>query len=344
MSWAGARSPQWIVQHLDARDQVLRRVEFASGDVSVSYLSRLGGSSSITFAESVADDFDWFRDRVSIAYDPGIPGVEAWPVGVYVPTEPTLQRGLRPTVEVSFSPKTAVVDDDDVTDSWSLPRNTMIIDAVVDLLESTGESKITATDSDARTSSDVVFEAGTSKLTVINELLTSAGYGSLWCDGTGHFRVEPYVEPSARPVVRTFEAGETAIHFPDWSREQDLLSVPNRVQVISPGDQDAPPIIGVAENTDPESPYSIPSRGRVISRSEEVSDLSSVAAANAHAARLLAGGMSPVATLDVTHGIVPLDPGDRIRFVSGEERDATVREMNFSLTPDAHCQAKWREL
>lgn len=343
--WTGARAPRWIVEHLNDADQPLSRLPVEGGDVKVAAFARLGGSASLTISVSDAQGINWFRDRIAITYDPGIATSETIPMGVYLFDSPTLNQGLVPTWDVELLTKMAVVDQDEVEDTYSLPEGSPIIPAVVELIESTGETRISATESEAVTSSALAFEAGTPKLTIINDLLTSANYSALWADGAGQFRVEPYIEPSARPLARTFAEGQASIHKPDWSREQDILSVPNRVVVISPGTDEEPPIIGIAENVDPDSPFSIPSRGRIISRTEEVSDMSSVEAAEAHAERLLVGGMAPQATLSVEHAIVPLDPHSLVRFVAnGETRLATVREMNFDLSFDSQCDALWREL
>lgn len=345
--WAGARSPRWVVEHLNSDDQPLGTIPVAKGSVKVAAFARLGGSASLTISVRDAQNagINWFRDRIAISYDPGIAGIEPIPMGVYLFDSPTLNQGIAATWDVDLLTKMAIVDQEETTNTYALPEGSNIIAAVVALIESTGETRISATPSDAVTTSALAFEAGTPKLTIINELLTSANYSSLWTDGSGQYRVEPYVEPNARPLAYTFAEGEASIHKPDWKREQDILSVPNRVTVVSPGSDTEPPIIGVAENNDPDSDYSIPSRGRIISRTEEVSDMSSVAAAVAQAERLLQGGMAPQATLAVEHAIVPLEPHSLVRFTSGgETRRATVREMNFDLTFDSQCDALWREL
>lgn len=343
--WTRPRQPRWVVERLNDNDVPSGTLSgVLGGNVKIAAFSRLGGTADITLSQSSHDQINYFRDRIRITYRSGIPGAPDIPMGVYIFDSPKVQHGIASEYEASLLPKTAIVDQDLVTSTYSLSAGSAIIPAVVALIESTGETRIAVTDSDAVTTSAVAFEAGESKLTIINELLTSANYTSLWADGTGQFRVEPYVEPMDREVVYDFAAGEASIHKPEWGREQDILNVPNRVVVVSPGTDDEPPIIGIAENTDADDPFSIPSRGRVIGRTEEVSDMSSQSAATAHARRLLQGGMTPVATIDVEHAIVPLEPHDRVRFDSHGERYATVREMSFDLTFASQCQALWREL
>lgn len=343
--WLGARAPRWQVQLLDRFDAPKDTLRFMDGSAKIATFARLGGNARLVLSAEDVQDVNWFSDRISITYYPrGLNG-PSYPVGIYLFDSPLENRGMASAFTVDLMTKVAIIDQDQITETYSLPQGSQIIPAVVDLIESTGETRIAVTDSDVVTSSALTYEAGESKLTIINDLLTSADYSSLWSDGTGQFRVEPYQNPLARPVAFEFVEGETSIHKPEWSREQDVLNVPNRVMVVSPGSDDEPAIIGIAEDNDPNSPYSIPSRGRVIGRTEEVSDMTSVSAANSYAQRLLEGGMSPQATLAVEHAIVPLEPGDLVRFTSGgQERMATIREMTFDLDYGSQCRSLWREV
>lgn len=348
--WTLARTPSWSFTLLDAQDRPLGNISHAvrGGRCEMAYFERLGGSAEVELSDR-GDRIDFMRHRLAVTYDPGVAGLDPLPIGVYTFASPKLNRlaAAARRWTVAMYPKTDIIDTDSFAESFSLAAGTPIIPAVVSIIQSSNETRIAVTPSDATLTTPQVWEAGISKLTIINDLLTSAGYGSLWCDGSGQFRVEPYIEPGARPVLRTFAAGDWSIHYPEWSREQELSNVPNRVVVVAEGTDDQPCIVGVAENWNSDSPFSIPSRdGRVITRREEVSDISSQGEADALAQRYLIGGMSPVATLEVTHGIVPLNPGDAISFESEGEpvRRATVQRMEMEFRDGSQCRATWREV
>lgn len=344
--WTRARSPRWVITLLNEDDQPLGELTGVRGGyVEIVTLARLGGSAQLNLTKEARREIDFFTDRVLIEYDPGVNGLDPIPWGVYLFSSPKVAYGDVVQEELGLLSKMAVIDEDSLLESYSLPAGTPVIDTVRQLISSAGESRVAVTDSGAETSNALVWEAGESKLSVINDLLTSAGYRSLWCDGSGQFRVEPYVEPGALSVARTFEPGAASIHKPAWTREQNLTGIPNRVIVVCPGTDEEPPIVGVAENNDVESPFSIPRRGRVITRREEVSDVEDAAVAQSLAERYLFNSMSTVAHLSVKHAIVPLDPGQRVRFTSrGETRDATVQRMRMGLDFKAQCDAEWREI
>src|SRR5690606_10255639 len=179
-----------------------------------------------------------------------------------------------------------------------------------------------------------------------NDLLQSAGYWSLWCDGSGQFRVEPYTNPADRPVSYSFEHGDTSVHFPDWSRNQDNSSVPNRFVAVGQGDEEDPPLVGVATNEDPLSPYSYQSRGRWITATEEGVEGDSQGVFDRYAAKKLRDAMTPVARLKVTHKMLDLAPNALVSFTpeDGLTRLATIQKMSFDFLPFTDIQAEWREV
>ncbi|MBL5974792.1 MAG: hypothetical protein D3X82_13785 [Candidatus Leucobacter sulfamidivorax] len=347
VAWHGPRKPRWRFRLLDSQDQDLGLLDgVKGGNCEVVALSRLGGSGSLTI-DGRGQDIDWMRHRVQMVYDPGIPGVEPWPLATMMFTSPTLHRtATLSRFEVTLLSKMAVIDEDTVEAVYSLAAGAPIISTVVALIQSTGETRIAATPSEATLSNPLVWDAGESKLTIVNDLLQAAGYWSLWCDGAGLYRVEPYTLPADRPVSFDFAAGQTAIHRPAWDREQDLSSVPNRFLVIGQGTDEDPPLVGVALNENPDSPFSYQARGRWITATETGVEGDSQVVFDQLAQRRLLDAMSPVGKLSVSHAIVPLEQNQKVIFRPRglTARAATIQRMRYDFTFNGHCQAEWREI
>ena len=85
-----------------------------------------------------------------------------------------------------------------------------------------------------------------------------------------------------------FMPGEHATFLPDvgWKAE---ATVHNRVVCVSQETGESPAMVAVAENTNPDSPYSFQTQGRWVTRVEENVEAASQAVLNQHAQRLLAG-------------------------------------------------------
>lgn len=159
---------------------------------------------------------------------------------------------------------------DKVAQSYSVAAGTLILQEVKAILLSAGEAITVDAASTLATSSGMAWEAGTSKLKIINDLLDVAGYNALWMDGYGNFQTTPRVLPANRSVMyemlgvpRELVDGSQSIYRPEWELDRDSFEVPNRVIAIqAAGGGDAAAIVGYWDNTDPNSPYSYPARGR----------------------------------------------------------------------------------
>lgn len=333
----------WSFALLDSADRPLGLLDgVTGGSAEIVAQSMLGGSGSLTLDRR--QDIDWMSHRVQAIYSNG---KTSWPVGTYLLSSPKENHtAFTVSYEVGLLTKMNVVSEDTVDDRYSLAAGTLIIPTVAALIASTGETRVAVTDSTATLTAALTWEAGTSKLTIINDLLQAAGYWSLWCDGSGLFRVEPYTDPASRPVAFEFRHGETSLHMPDWGREQDNTSVPNRFVAVGQGDEDAPPLVGVAANENPDSPYSFQARGRWITATEEGVEAESQTVIDQYAARKLREAMDPVARLTVTHAMLPLEPNALIGFTpeDGIHRLATVQRMSMNFTFDTDITAEWREV
>lgn len=337
----GHRKPRWEHWLLNELDEPISRLDgVVGGSVTLQGLTRLGGHGTLDLDDR-GHEIDWMRHRVQSVYSTGS---ESWPVSTMMlssPTENYSSVGL--SYSVGLLPKTQVIDEDAYDHSFSVAAGANIINTAVSVLESTGETRIAVTPSSAVLSNPQAWDAGESKLTIINELLEAAGYWSLWCDGSGQFRVEPYVNPADREPAYEFVQGEHAVHMADWVREQDLSSVPNRFVAVGQGDDETPPLVGVAENHDPNSPFSFQARGRWITRTETGVEAVSQRVIDDLAQRRLLGLMSPVEHVQVTHAVLPLNPNDAVLFTdSGYSQKLTVQNMSIPFTFDADVSAEWR--
>lgn len=334
---------RWSFELLDSEDRPLGELDgVTGGDAEIVAQSVLGGSGKLTLDHR--RDIDWMSHRVRATYHSG---TDSWPVGTYLLTSPTENHtAFGVSYDVGLLTKMNVISEDTVEDRYSLPAGTLVVPTVVALIESTGETRIAVTDSESELTAGLTWEAGTSKLTIINDLLQAAGYWSLWCDGSGLFRVEPYADPASRPVSFEFAHGEQSLHFPEWGREQNHTSVPNRFVAIGQGDEENPPLVGVATNEDPSSPYSYQARGRWITATEEGVEGDTQNVFDRYAARKLQDAMNPVARLTVTHAMLDLNPNALVAFTpeDGVRRLATVQRMSMDFTFDTDIRAEWREV
>ena len=212
-------------------------------------------------------------------------------------------------------------------------------DAVHDILASTGETNLAITSDTTRLPSGLVWEPGTSKLTIINDLLASVGYSALWCDFTGAYRVSPYTLPSARPLAHTFSENERSIHSPEWAREHEAL-IPNKIVCISQETSDTPAMRSVALNEDPASPYSFQSQGVWVAETHTGIEAATQAVLDATAQRYLSSALSS-ATVQRSMLTTPIELASAV--ISGDGKREVVENIDITLTPASLMRITTRE-
>lgn len=342
------RAEAWRWDLLDFNDSSLGPLDGVSdGSLSFNVNATIRGGGSCEYEGAPVN---WLSHRLQPWYRIEAAGkVIEWPLGVFIPAAPSTsyEDGGR-NISIELYDKTHLLDRDQIENTASAPKGTPAIARVKSILQEMGERKIAIADNDEVLSNGIVWEVGTSKLAMINELLEAVDYFALWVDGYGTFRADPYKRPADRPQAYGFVDDETSIYSPDFVHDFDNFDVPNKVICIGQTDGTAPAKRGVATNTNPSSPYSYSARGNVwITRTEEGVEATSQAVLDALALRYLNTGKNVGSTFDIQHAPIQLNLNDLVGF----RRDAedigiigTVETITYSMAVGALCQTKIREV
>lgn len=172
------------------------------------------------------------------------------------------------------------------------------------------------------------YEKNTNCLTIANDLLSVINYAGASVDGLGRVHLKPYVSPSGKSPVVTF--GKDMIYSLEIIDSEDWYDTPNLYAVVCTN-QDRT-LYAAAQNWDENSRTSIINRGRIISKIEEVQDISSQTALNALAKRKLDEAGDP-RKITIEH---PFNPAVNIGEVvaidtEGLQAKGVVQEMRMTL-------------
>ena len=274
-----------------------------------------GGSVVHTAAKSVhgsatfivvddGQDVDWLTARFRPSLT--IEGYGTTTLGVFLVAEAPEAWGDTGRVwTIKLLDKNTILDQDAVDAAYALDAGAVVTDEIITLIESTGETNHAITPSAATLVNPLVWPAGTTKLQIVNDLLSVINYFSLFCNGDGQYRGEPYVKPASRPVVWTFNDGSDCIYLPALVKDVDLFAIPNKVIAITQGDGTTAALTSSATNTDATSPYSTVSRGRTITYVASGVEAADQATLDDFAERRLIELTTPTASIDVQHAFVP---------------------------------------
>lgn len=291
-----------------------------------------------------------------------VAGLPETPMGVFLISSAKEQWEDTGRVwNISLLDKNTVPDQDKVDESYAVPAGDLILQRVKTILASAGEYIDIPAGSTIATSNGMAWEAGTSKLKIINDLLDVADYNSLWMDGYGSFMVTPRVLPADRSInyevlgfPRELKDGEKSIYRPDWERERDSFDVPNKVIAVQAADgNDTGALIGQWTNEDPSSPYSYPVRGRWI---VHVLDSVECPAGTSgqittflnNRARATLVQMSAVqAQVKIEHLPIPARVGDVVRFANmeaGVDARHVITRMELEVHPLGMMRSNLQEV
>lgn len=294
------------------------------------------GGGSITIVDR-GQDIDWLNDRIKIYYT--VDGYGETALGVFLFSEaPESWSDTGRTYAVKLLDKNTILDQDAVEENTLVASGTVVTDQVATYLSNQNQA---VTPSTATLAGPQTWEPGTSYLRIINDLLATIGYFSMFPNGDGQFIVKPYVLPASRPIVWEFLDGENCIYIPDFTNDVDLFSIPNRFIAVGQGDGDTAALVSTYTNTDPDSPYSTVSRGRTIVAVETGIEAADQTTLDNYARRRLVELTSPTQSIEIQHAYVPgLTVNDAVWFRSqtaGIDARHVVTKTVIPLDPTALC-------
>lgn len=333
-----------------------------SGSVDWTYNASIKGAGKISVVDT-GQVVDWLNARIRpvaiIETEDG--QVSEFSCGVFVPSTPVEKwTSEGRTWDVELLDKNSILDQDVPADSSGRPRTVSfqpgwnVLAAVKGVIQWAGELSpaIDYLSPSVYTTSPMTWDVGTTYLKIINDLLESGNFFSLWVDNEGQYRTTPYTLPENRPTVYSlmapFDASGPSIMSPDWQRERDIYSIPNRFVAIGQGDSETPAMTAYAVNTDSASPFSYPARGRWITQVETGVEAVDQAALNAYAARKLKIATSVSSTITVQHPILPdLRVNDAVNFVNPEAHlrtKCTVTKTSIPFDPLGLAETEFLEV
>lgn len=355
--WSGSRREEWRWDVLSRTGEYLYPLDnVESGKLDFSIFNAIRGGGDLSYVVPTSGGGEGIPDWNNIMLQPWYTVTfsdgtqESWPFGVFIPSTPGKKHSdAAIKLDISLYDKLLILDQDAFEDAYSVPAGTVVTDRIRDIIYgATQVNDFVAIDASTETvKNDMVWEPGTSKLRVVNDLLSAINYFSLWVDGYGSFRSSKYLSPADRATEWDFKDNWESIYLPDFEDEQDTFDTPNKFVVVSSSDGTTPALVGVATNENPDSPFSYQSRGRWIVQKEQGADATSQAVADAIAARRLVDVTASSRVIKIKHAIVPLDLNDVVAFTRaavGISTKGTIQSMSVNTVPGSLIETRLSEV
>lgn len=348
----GGHRTKWRVELLDSKDKMIRTLtEFQGGKLEQNLYRAIRGGGNLTLLSEPGQtsfDIDWGTAR----FRPVMRIDDTWdiPWGIYLPSKPNEvldEEQKTVSASVSLMDKLLVLQQDGPLDTFSLAAGTEVTDTIGYILtELVGETMVIVEESNLALPNARSYPPDASWLEIINDLCSIINYWSIFEDRQGFLRVESYTDPARRSPIYTFTHGASP-YKPEWEKEQDWFDVPNRVVLRTDGGPEEEAFTAYADNINPDSIFSIPSRGRVIRHFEDGVEAADQMVLQELAWRRLESLTGAVTNLHLDIAPLPLWPNDRVNFITntdGSTIPLTVTQLQIPLDPTGLMQARFRQL
>lgn len=198
---------------------------------------------------------------------------------------------------------------------YAVLKNTGIMERVYDLASENCRAPVVVPHDDEVLEADFVSDFDNdSWLSFLTDLAKNAKF-KFALDELGRILFSPDQTLASLQPVWTYNDDNSSILLPEVSLDRDLYGIPNVVEVLVSNDTGF--VLGVAENTDDNSPISIQNRGRrVVYRETNPSGLVNPTQAQIddYAENLLEKLSVFECKLTYTHGYCPVRVGDCVRL------------------------------
>jgi hypothetical protein len=206
---------------------------------------------------------------VGAAVGPGAPPSQRyvqWSMGVFLMSSPTRAVNATGTVmrDIQAFDQTVVLESQSVSQNYYVASGAVYTAAVAELLGNTvGMGAYRITPSTLTVPVQRMWDAGTSNLRIVNDLLAAINYEPVWFDADGVAIIQPYVPPDSKQPEYEYTSGAVSVLLPEATEEMDLFKAPNQ-WVLLVSQPDRPLLKSVYTNTSASSPTSTVNRGRII--------------------------------------------------------------------------------
>lgn len=257
-------------------------------EINFKSLANIKRAGKFLIKESDDINIDWLNDRIQPFIMFKVPNSNTWlewSLGVYLLSSPKRKSTGKSIIrDVEAYDLMLILSDEKIDKRHLAPKGKRYTDEIKELITGCKVYQTNITSSSKTLRSDKEFEIGTSKLTIINQLLKEINYSSIWTDEKGYFTASPYVLPSYRTKDYEYFNDELSI-INGIEEEMDTFNVPNKFIVVS-SNPDNEPLVSTYTNDNINSPTSTVNRkGRIVTKYKNVDDIADQQSLDAYTKR-----------------------------------------------------------
>lgn len=222
---------------------------------------------------------------------------------------------------------------------YTLLKNENIMENAYQIAKTNCRAPVVQTSSDKVLTENFVANTEDTYIDYLSDLIAQAKY-KFDLDELGQILFSPIQKFETLQPVYTFNDDNSSILLPEVSLKHDIYGIPNVVEVICTINNEI--YTSVVKNEDPNSPTSIPNRGRIITHRVTDPDLHGLPTkqqVDEYAEQLLSSLSSVEYTINFSHGYYPLRLGDcvRLNYKKAELNNVKAKIISQSIKCGTGC-------
>jgi hypothetical protein len=226
-----------------------------------------------------------------------------FPVGIFLLSSPTRQDKNGGTYrQIECYDELLILKEDKITARLTIREGTKYTECIRAILRSSGIDRFNIYESDKALNRTIEYPIGTTKLEIINDLLTQINYQSLYVDANGVFTVRPYENPSQKGITWEYKDDELSVIMKGMTEEYDQYNHPNVFTVVQSSENST--MTYSIENFGV-GPSSINSVKRRIVDYREVSDVSDFESLKEYTQRIFEESLQNLEVIEFETAIMP---------------------------------------
>lgn len=265
---------KWEYMLLDKLNKKIGAVDVTDCSYSFDADAEIKGSARFTINENGYRNINFLSERIKPIFclKMGDKWVK-WEQGIYLLNSPNrIEKDGNIYRNIEAYDLSVILSEDRIDNRYFIPKGTQYITVIRDLIVSTGITDISVQDSVLELSIDKEYEIGTSKLEIINDLLLSINYNSVWFNKKGTCMLTKYVNGRSREYEYTYRTDHNSVLYYGAEETIDLFNIPNKfVRYVENPETDY--LISTFINDNSSNKLSTTSRGRTITDIQSITDI-----------------------------------------------------------------------
>ena len=302
----GDRMIDFRFELLDRNERKLKDLDNVSGSIRFDSSQEIMGTGSFIVEETAGVDFKETDLRIRPVFM--LLTEHGWlkyPLGIYIMSSPERQTqncGIYQNIDCyDYS---TILREDKIRERLFIASGSNYVREVRNLINGAGIKKINIETSVLMARENIEFEIGTSKLEVINALLTAINYEPLHFNGNGYAVSRRYVEPVNRRTEHSYRTDDKSLIKAGAKQSLDMYNVPN-IFVRYTDDPDGEELRSEYVNDSAGSKISTVNRGRNVVDIESVDDIADQETLDALVRRIAIEKSQTYDTITIPTGLMP---------------------------------------